>query len=97
MDARHFRKKKKNGQMRMCVVMGDKRYSIVRMKYPLPRYKYASESAGAHCFTKIDLNQAYYQIRVVEDSKKYTAMLNGSVGWNCMSFGLSNAPVTVSR
>jgi hypothetical protein len=25
--------------------------------------------------TKIDLNQAYHQIRVAEDSKKYTAML----------------------
>jgi hypothetical protein len=92
--------KKKNGQMRMCVDYRAINALTVKWKYPIPDINMLLDQLrGARYFTKIDLNQAYYQIRVAEDSKKYTAMLTrwGLWEWNCMSFGLSNAPSHFSR
>jgi hypothetical protein len=92
--------KKKNGQMRMCVDYRAINALTVKWKYPIPDINMLLDQLrGARYFTKIDLNQAYYQIRVAENSKKYTAMLTrwGLWEWNCMSFGLSNAPSHFSR
>jgi hypothetical protein len=45
----------------------------VKWKYPIPDINMLLDQLrGARYFTKIDLNQAYYQVRVAEDSKKYT-------------------------
>jgi hypothetical protein len=92
--------KKKNGQMRMCVDYRAINALAVKWKYPIPDINMLLDQLrGARYFTKINLNQAYYQVRVGESSKKYTAMLTrwGLWEWNCLSFGLSNAPSHFSR
>ena len=92
--------KKKNGQLRMCVDYRAINAITVKWKYPIPDINMLLDQLkDAKFFTKIDLNQAYYQVRVAEDSKKYTAMLTrwGLWEWNCLSFGLSNAPSHFSR
>ena len=92
--------KKKNGALRMCVDYRAINALTVKWKYPIPDINMLLDQLkGARYFTKIDLNQAYYQVRVAEDSKQYTAMLTrwGLWEWNCLSFGLSNAPSHFSR
>jgi hypothetical protein len=92
--------KKKTGDLRMCVDYRAINALTVKWKYPIPDINMLLDQLrGARYFTKIDLNQAYYQIRVAEDSKQYTAMLTrwGLWEWNCMSFGLCNAPSHFSR
>ena len=50
-------------------------------------------------FSKVDANNAYYQIPVDEDSKEKTAFRtkHGLFHFNFMPFGLANAPGTFSR
>jgi hypothetical protein len=47
----------------------------VKWKYPIPDINMLLDQLRGARYFKIDLNQAYHQIRVAEDSKKYTAML----------------------
>jgi hypothetical protein len=57
--------------MRMCV---DYRAinALTKMEIPTSDINMLLDHRGSSLLTKIDLNQAYYQIRVVEDPKKYT-------------------------
>lgn len=45
-------------------------------------------------FSTIDLNSGYYQMRMAEDSKKYTSFQTpfGQFKFNRVPFGLANAP-----
>lgn len=92
--------KKKNGQLRMCVDYRAINSLTVKWKYPIPDINdLLDQLRGFKYYTKIDLSQAYHQVRVAESSKQYTAMLTkwGLFEWNCLSFGLSNAPSHFSR
>ena len=54
----------------------------------------------AKYISKVDLKNAYFQIRLDEESKKYTAFaMPGSELWQFkrMPFGLTNAPATFQR
>ena len=67
---------KKDGSVRLC---GDYKVSVDQVSktdvYPLPRVEdlFASLSGGKF-FTKLDLQSAYQQICLDEDSKKYTTI-----------------------
>ena len=69
--------------------------------YPLPRIQEALESlVGAGHFSCLDLKSAFWQIRMDEASRQYTAFTVGNLGFfECdrMPFGLCNVPATFQR
>ena len=69
--------------------------------YPLPRIQEALESlVCAGHFLCLDLKLGFWQIKMEEVSKQYTAFTVGNLGFfecNCMPFGLCNVPVTFQR
>ena len=90
-----------NGQnVRIC---GDFKLTVNKASmldtYPLPRIDdlYAS-LAGGQSFTKIDLKNAYLQIELEEEFKKYVT-INTSRGlfqYNRLPFGVSSSPAIFS-
>ena len=93
---------KGNGQnVRIC---GDFKLTVNKASrldtYPLPRIDdlYAS-LAGGQSFTKLDLKNAYLQIELEEESKKYVT-INTSRGlfqYNRLPFGVSSSPAIFQR
>ena len=69
--------------------------------YPLPRIQEALESlVGTGPFSCLDLKSRFWQIRMDEALKQYTAFTMGNLGFfKCdrMPFGLCNAPVTFQQ
>ena len=69
--------------------------------YPLPRIQEALESlVCAGHFSCLDLKSGFWQIKMDESSKQYTAFTVGNSGffqWNCMPFGLCNVPATFQQ
>ena len=69
--------------------------------YPLPRIQEALESlVGAGHFSCLDLKSGFWQIKMEEALKQYTAFTVGNLGFfecNCMPFGLCNVPVTFQQ
>ena len=65
---------------------------------PLPRIQEVLESlVGAGHFSCLDLKLGFWQIKMEEVSKQYTAFTLGNFRFfecNCMPFGLCNAPAT---
>ena len=66
--------------------------------YPLPRIQEVLESlVGAGHFSCLDLKSGFWQIKMEEASKQYTAFTVGNLGFykcDCMPFGLCNMQVT---
>ena len=66
--------------------------------YPLPQIQEALESlVGAGHFSCLDLKSRFWQIRMDEVLKQYTAFTVGNLGFfecNRMPFGLCNVPAT---
>ena len=69
--------------------------------YPLPRIQEALESlVGAGHFSCLDLKLGFWQIKMEEASKQYTAFTIGNLGFfecNCMPFGLCNVLAMFQR
>ena len=69
--------------------------------YPLLRIQGALESlVGAGHFLCLDLTLGFWQIKIEEASKQYTAFTVGNLGFfecDCMPFGLCNAPAMFQR
>ena len=91
---------KRNGKIRL--IIDYRRLNSVTEKdtYPIPEVmNKIYELRGSAVFSTIDLNMGYYQIKVEENSQKYTAfVLDGQVyEFARMPFGLTNAPRTFQR
>ena len=69
-------------------------------KYPIPKIEdlFAKMSGGTK-FTKLDLSQAYQQVRLDEESKKYVVINThkGLFQYNRLPFGVSSAPGIFQR
>ena len=69
--------------------------------YPLPRIQEALESlVGAGHFSCLDLKLGFWQIKMEEASKQYTAFTVGNLEFfecDCMPFGLCNVSAMFQR
>ena len=68
--------------------------------YPLPRVEdLFAVLAGGTVFSKLDLSHAYQQIRLHEDSKKFTTISTqqGLFQYERLPFGIKTAPVLFQR
>ncbi len=92
---------KQDGSVRICGdFKGTINPTLQAEQYPLPRIEdIFVHLAGGKTFSKIDLRQAYHQIELEEESKKYLT-INTSMGlfqYNRSVFGITSAPAIWQR
>ena len=92
---------KKDGSVRICGdYKGTVNPELQAEKYPLPRIEdIFAKLSGGQKFSKIDLRQAYHQLEMEEDSKKYLT-INTHMGlfqYNRLVFDITSAPAIWQR
>ena len=85
--------KKPEGRIRFCIDY--KKLNTITKKdyYPIPLIQETlAQLKGAKYFTKIDIHQAFYQIRMFKDSEELNTFLTrfGAFKYLIMQFGLFN-------
>lgn len=86
---------KKDGTLRPCIDYRPLNNITIKNKYPLPLLSSSFEPlASASIFTKLDLRNAYYLVRMREGDEWKTAFNThlGQFEYLVMPFGLANAP-----
>ena len=93
--------KRDKRSVRIC---GDFRVTVNQVskldKYPIPKIDdLFATLAGGQSFTKLDMSQAYQQLLLHEDSKKYVVINThrGLFSYNHLPFGISSAPGIFQR
>jgi hypothetical protein len=88
---------KKNGKLRLCVDYRQLNNATIKNRYPLPLItELMQRLQGAKWFTKFDIREGYYRIRIAEGEEWKTAFRTseGLYEYQVMPFGLTNAPAT---
>lgn len=88
---------KKDGTLRLCVDYRGLNKVTEKNRYALPLIsEILDRCQGAKYFTKIDIKDAYYRIRIKEGDEWKTAFRTryGHYEYLVMPFGLTNAPAT---
>ena len=89
---------KKDGSLCFCIDFCHLNACMKKDSYPLPRIQEALESLViAGHFSCLDLKSEFWQIKMEEASKQYTAFTVGNLGFfkcGCMPFELCNMPMT---
>ena len=88
---------KKDGSLRLCIDYRGLNKVTVKNRYPLPLISEIMDRlSGSKYFTKIDLKDAYYRIRIREEDQWKTAFRTryGHFEFIVMPMGLTNAPAT---
>ena len=83
--------------VRIC---GDFKQTVNPVKYPIPKIEdLLSTLAGGKVFSKIDLSQAYQQLPLADESKKYVVINThkGLFRYTRLPFGISSAPGIFQR
>lgn len=88
---------KKDGTLRLCVDYRGLNKITEKNRYPLPLItEILDRISGCTFFSKIDVKDAYYRIRIKEGDEWKTAFRTryGHFEYMVMPFGLTNAPAT---
>lgn len=88
---------KKDGGLRLCVDYRGLNKITIKNRHPLPLIDETLDRlTGASVFTKLDLRDAYYRIRIKEEDVWKTAFRTryGHFEYLVMPMGLANAPAT---
>src|SRR3954468_7208070 len=91
---------KNDGTKRMCVDYLPLNLATIKNKYPLPTINdLYDQLAGSSVFLKMDLRLGYHQIKIRNEEIPKTTFTTryGLYEYTVMSFGLTNAPATLSR
>ena len=89
--------KKSGGGIRFCVDYRRLNAITKKDRYPIPLIEETlAQLEGAKYFTKIDIRQVFYRIRMSEDSEELTTFLTrfGVFKYLVMPFGLCNGPAS---
>ena len=90
--------RKKDDGLCICIDFHCLNAHMKKDSYPMPRIQEVLESlVGTGHFSCLDLKSRFWQIRMDEVSKQYTALTVGNLEFfECdrMPFGLCNAPAT---
>ena len=93
--------RKKDGGLQFCIDLHHLNAHTKKDFYPLPRIQEVLDSlVGAGHFSCLDLKLGFWQLKMEEPSKQYTAFTVGNLGFfecNCMPFGLCNVLAMFKR
>ena len=93
--------RKKDSGLHFCIDFRRLNACMKKDSYPLPQIQEALENlVDASHFSCLDLKSRFWQIRMDEASRQYTAFTVGNLGFfECdrMPFGLCNAPATFQQ
>ena len=88
--------RKKDGSLQFCIDFHRLNAQTKKDTYPLPCMQETMESmVGARHFSCMDLKSGFWQVKMAEESRQYTAFTVGSMGmyeFLRMPYGLCNAP-----
>ena len=88
---------KPDGTLRLCVDYRGLNSMTIKNRYPLPLIdEILDRLSGAQVFTKVDVKNAYYRLRIREGDEWKTAFRTryGLFEYLVMPFGLTNAPAS---
>lgn len=92
--------RKADGTWRFCVDYRQVNAATVRDAYQLPRPNdLLAQLGGASIFSVLDLASAFWQIRLAEEAKQFTAfsLLSGHWEFEMVPMGLTNSPPWMQR
>lgn len=92
--------KKKDGSTRVCVDYRKINEKIVKDEFPLPVIEdHIDKLLGAKIFSKLDLKDAFFHLKIKENCTKYTSFVtqNGQYEFTRAPFGLSICPNYFTR
>ena len=93
--------RKKDGSLQFCIDLRHLNTQTKKDAYPLPRMQETMESiVGAWHFSCMDLKSGFWQVKMAEESRQYTAFTVGSMGvykFLRMPYRLYNAPAMFQR
>lgn len=91
---------KKNGEICLCVDLQEPNRAVIIDSHPLPHMEdLFTELKGATMFSSIDVNNAYLQVMLHEDSQDLTAFIthDGLFRFRRVSYGLASAPAAFQK